>query len=83
MDEAIGCFVERLDEKKVPVELCRQMLKHFVDDSDIPKQKMKVYELLAEQSHLETEDEASDDEEEEDDEEESREEEDDDCEDGA
>ena len=62
LDEAIGCFVERLDEKKVPVELCRQMLKHFVDEKDIPKQKTKVYELLAEQSHLETDDEGDDDE---------------------
>ena len=64
--EAVGCFVERLDEKKVPVELCRQFLKHFLDDDEIPKQKMKVFEKLGEQTHYETASDDSDDEEEDD-----------------
>ena len=39
-------FRERLDERIVPIELCRQMLTYLVDEREIPKQKVKVYELL-------------------------------------
>ena len=58
LEEAVDSFVFRLQSKNVPVDLCRQLLGHFLDDKEVPKQKMKVYEALAEQTHYET---ASDD----------------------
>ena len=59
LDEAVNCFVHRLVAKNVPVDLARQLLTHFID-GEVPKQKMKVFEMLAEQTHYETD---SDDEE--------------------
>lgn len=63
LDEAVNTFVGRLDEKKVPVALCREVLKFFMDEDQIPKQKKKVYEVLAEQTHYETDSDDDDDDE--------------------
>ena len=61
LDEAVNTFLVRLDEKKVPVALCREVLKFFMDEDQIPKQKNKVYEVLAEQTHYETDSDSDDD----------------------
>lgn len=53
-DEVVQVFVARLEDKKVPVKLCQELLGYFNDAKDIPKQKMKVYEELALQTHYET-----------------------------
>jgi hypothetical protein len=60
LEEATNLFVYRLNEKKVPVELCRKVLLCFMDETDIPKQKTLVYETLAEQTHYETDSDDSD-----------------------
>ena len=55
-DEAVEVFKTRLENKKVPVKLCQDILAHFYDakPKDIPKQKAKVYKELALQSYYET-----------------------------
>ena len=67
LEEAIACFVERLDEKSVPVDVCRKMLRYFLPPCEIPKDKEGVFEALAEQTHYETGSECESDDEEDDD----------------
>ena len=67
LEEAIACFVERLDEKSVPVDVCRKMLRYFLPPCEIPKDKEGVFEALAEQTHYETGSEGESDDEEDDD----------------
>lgn len=61
------CFVERLDRKAVSVDVCRKILGYFLPPCEIPKDKKKVFEALAEQTHCETNSEGESDDEEDDD----------------
>ena len=65
-EEAMDAFTMRMEKKKVPTILGQQMLGYFVDPKKIPKQKKKVFEMLAEQVLMETDDEEDDDDDDED-----------------
>jgi hypothetical protein len=54
LEKAVDIFVERLKDKNVPLPLGQQFLAFFVDAKLIPKQKMKLYEMIGEQTHYET-----------------------------
>ena len=63
-EEAVEVFKARLEDKKVPMKKCQELLAYFCDAKDIPKQKAAVYDELALQTHYETD--SDDDDEEED-----------------